>query len=172
VRRYLLACDAYPSNEGPHTRRAFERIFHKYGLPRSILSDNGSPFGSPGLARLSRLSLWWIRLGIRMDASCQGTPSRTARSPVAAIWQKQRDVICNRRDVNALAMQQRLVRRSEAGLRKLQREVGLPLSLRSFGNTTPRRPAISDSRVTNTILSAQCRSCVHHSAAAAKVSAA
>ena len=44
VSRYLLACDAFPSNEGPHTRRAFERIFREYGLPRASLSDNGSPY--------------------------------------------------------------------------------------------------------------------------------
>jgi len=76
VSRYLLACDAYPSNEGVHTRRAFERIFRKYGLPRAILSDNGSPFGSPGLARLSRLSLWWIRLGIRIERIVPGHPEQ------------------------------------------------------------------------------------------------
>lgn len=76
VSRYLLACDAYPSNEGPHPRRAFERIFREYGLPRAILSDNGSPFGSPGLGRLSRLSLWWIRLGIRIERIVPGHPEQ------------------------------------------------------------------------------------------------
>jgi hypothetical protein len=76
VSRYLLACDAYPSNEGPHTRRAFERIFREYGLPRAILSDNGSLFGSPGLARLSRLSLWWIRLGISIERIVSGHPEQ------------------------------------------------------------------------------------------------
>ena len=76
VSRYLLACDAYPSCEGPHTRRAFERTFREYGLPRAILSDNGSPFGSPGLARLSRLSLWWIRLGIAVERIVPGHPEQ------------------------------------------------------------------------------------------------
>jgi transposase InsO family protein len=76
VSRYLLACDAYPSNEGPHTRRSFEQIFREYGLPRAILSVNGSPFGSPGLARLSRLSLWWIRLGIRIERIVPGHPEQ------------------------------------------------------------------------------------------------
>ena len=76
VSRYLLACDAYPSNEGPHTRRAFERIFREYGLPKAILSDNGSPFGSPGLARLSTLSLWWIRLGITIERIVPGHPEQ------------------------------------------------------------------------------------------------
>ncbi|HEX9984209.1 MAG TPA: integrase core domain-containing protein, partial [Thermoanaerobaculia bacterium] len=44
--------------------------------PRAILSDNGSPFGSPGLARLSRLSLWWIRLGIRVERIVPGHPEQ------------------------------------------------------------------------------------------------
>lgn len=76
VSRYLLACDAYPSNEGPHTRQAFERIFRAYGLPRAILSDNGSPFGSPGLARLSTLSLWFIRLGVGIERIVPGHPGQ------------------------------------------------------------------------------------------------
>ncbi|MBV8895652.1 MAG: transposase family protein, partial [Acidobacteriaceae bacterium] len=76
--RYLIACDAYLSNEGPHTRCAFERIFREHGLPRAILSDNGSPFGSPGLARLSTLSLWWIRLGIRIERIVPGHPEQNS----------------------------------------------------------------------------------------------
>lgn len=76
VSRYLLACDAFPSNQSAHTRRAFERIFREYGLPRAILSDNGSPFGSPGLARLSTLSLSWIRLGIRIERIVPGHPEQ------------------------------------------------------------------------------------------------
>jgi transposase InsO family protein len=67
VSRYILACEAFPSTQQPHTRKVFERVFREHGLPRAILSDNGSPFGSPGLARLSRLSLWWIRLGISIE---------------------------------------------------------------------------------------------------------
>jgi putative transposase len=74
--RYILACDAFSSTEYPHTRRAFERVFREYGLPRAILSDNGSPFGSPGLARLSRLSVWWMRLGIIIERIVPGHPEQ------------------------------------------------------------------------------------------------
>lgn len=76
VSRYLLACDAFLSTEQAHTRRVFERVFREHGLPRAILSDNGSPFGSPGLARLSRLSLWWIRLGINVERIVPGHPEQ------------------------------------------------------------------------------------------------
>jgi len=76
VTRFILACDAFGSTEQGHTRRSFERVFRTYGLPRAILSDNGSPFGSPGLARLSRLSLWWIRLGIAVERIVPGHPEQ------------------------------------------------------------------------------------------------
>jgi transposase InsO family protein len=76
VSRYILACDAFSSTQQEHTRRVFERVFRQYGLPRAILSDNGSPFGSPGLARLSRLSLWWIRLGISVERIVPGHPEQ------------------------------------------------------------------------------------------------
>lgn len=74
--RYILACDALRSNEYEPTRRVFERVFGAYGLPRVILSDNGSPFGSPGLGRLSRLSAWWIRLGITVQRIVPGHPEQ------------------------------------------------------------------------------------------------
>src|SRR6266699_188345 len=76
VTRFILACDAFHSTQQAHTRHAFERVFRTYGLPRAILSDNGSPFGSPGLARLSSLSLWWIRLGISVERIVPGHPEQ------------------------------------------------------------------------------------------------
>lgn len=76
VSRFIFACDGFDSTEYPHTRKTFERVFREFGLPRAILSDNGSPFGSPGLARLSRLSLWWIRLGIAVERIVPGHPEQ------------------------------------------------------------------------------------------------
>ena len=55
------------------------RIFEKYGLPDAILSDNGTPFASTGLARLSNLSVWWIRLGIQPILSQPGQPQQNGR---------------------------------------------------------------------------------------------
>jgi transposase InsO family protein len=76
VSRYILACDAFFSTQYEHTRKVFERVFREYGLPRAILSDNGSPFGSPGLGRLSRLSLWWIRVGVSIERIVPGHPEQ------------------------------------------------------------------------------------------------
>jgi transposase InsO family protein len=63
--RYLLETRALDSTAGAGARRCFERAFHLYGLPWSIRTDNGSPFASTAIGRLSSLSVWWIRLGIR-----------------------------------------------------------------------------------------------------------
>jgi transposase InsO family protein len=112
--RYILACEALSSNEYEPTRRIFERVFHTYGLPRVILSDNGSPFGSPGLGRLSRLSVWWIQLGIAVQRIVPGHPEQngahermhrtlkeqTARPPAATATAQQRRFDRFRREFN------------------------------------------------------------------------
>lgn len=63
--RFLLACRARLGTSYELARPVFEETFRTYGLPRQILSDSGSPFGSSGLAGLSRLAVWWIKLGIQ-----------------------------------------------------------------------------------------------------------
>ena len=63
--RYLLACQGLRSTKGPGVRRVFEQIFHKYGLPRAIRTDNGVPFATTGIHGLSQLNVWWMRLGIQ-----------------------------------------------------------------------------------------------------------
>src|SRR5438067_7317696 len=65
--RYLLACHALPSTATPGARPVFERLFREYGLPARIRSDNGVPFATIALGRLSVLSVWWVRLGILPD---------------------------------------------------------------------------------------------------------
>lgn len=63
--RHLLACEAFSSNNELPVIEAFRRLFAERGLPNAIRSDNGVPFTSPnGLYNLSKLSVWWLRLGI------------------------------------------------------------------------------------------------------------
>lgn len=62
--RYILGCKALHSTEFAGAQPALESRFRKYGLPRAILSDNGAPFSSQAICGLSRLSVWWIKLGI------------------------------------------------------------------------------------------------------------
>jgi len=74
--RYLLACTARPSTAHAGARPVFERLFREYGLPCAIRTDNGTPFASAGLARLSRLSVWWIKLGIHPELIEPGSPQQ------------------------------------------------------------------------------------------------
>lgn len=74
--RYLLACKALDSTRGIGARRVFQRLFQSHGLPRYIRSDNGSPFATTGLARLSRLSVWWIKLGITPELIEPSSPQQ------------------------------------------------------------------------------------------------
>lgn len=65
VSRYLLGCDALRSSGTQTSLKRFKRLFREYGLPRAIRTDNGAPFASIAIGRLSALSVWWIRLGIQ-----------------------------------------------------------------------------------------------------------
>lgn len=72
--RYLLACHRLPAPTLDGTQAAFIRVFREVGLPRYIHSDNGEPFGGGGLAGLSRLQVFWLRLGIRPELSRPAHP--------------------------------------------------------------------------------------------------
>jgi putative transposase len=74
--RYVLGCEALLSRSYALTRPCFERAFAAYGLPLRIRSDNGGPFAGPGLGRLSRLNVWWIRLGIIPERIALGRPAQ------------------------------------------------------------------------------------------------
>jgi transposase InsO family protein len=74
--RYVLRCDALLSRSYALTRRGFERSFAEFGLPQRIRSDNGGPFAGPGLGRLSRLNVWWMRLGIIPERIGLGRPEQ------------------------------------------------------------------------------------------------
>ena len=78
--RYLLLCEALESNRQELAFTAFERLFKERGLPRAIRSDNGVPFASPnGLFNLSKLSVWWLRLGISIERIQPGHPQQNGR---------------------------------------------------------------------------------------------
>lgn len=77
--RYLLGCRALPGTRTHETRQAFERLFRCYGLPQRLRTDNGVPFASLGTAGLSRLSIWWIRLGIVPERIQPGRPQQNGR---------------------------------------------------------------------------------------------
>ncbi len=78
--RYLLCCEAFESTREQGVFEAFRRIFTEHGLPAAIRSDNGLPFASPnGLYNLSKLSVWWLRLGIGLERIRPGHPQQNGR---------------------------------------------------------------------------------------------
>jgi len=77
--RYLLCCRHLDRMSYKLTRMRFERVFREYGLPEVIRTDNGTPFSSRGLGGLSRLSCWWIRLGIHPERIEPGHPEQNGR---------------------------------------------------------------------------------------------
>ena len=78
--RFLLMCEAMEGTREEPTITAFERLFRERGLPQAIRSDNGVPFASPnGLFSLSKLSVWWLRLGIDIERIKPGNPQQNGR---------------------------------------------------------------------------------------------
>lgn len=77
--RYLLACQSLPSTSVEGAKPVFTRIFKEFGLPQRIRTDNGVPFATNTLARLSSLSAWWVRLGIMPELIEPGCPQQNGR---------------------------------------------------------------------------------------------
>lgn len=77
--RYLLTCRGLPSTAHDGAQPELRRLFAEVGLPRAIRSDNGCPFCSPGINGLSRLSVWWIKLGIEHQRIRPGNPQENGR---------------------------------------------------------------------------------------------
>lgn len=102
--RFLLDCRGLPAPKLLPTRKVLERLFREFGLPQRVRSDNGTPFASNALGRLSQLSVWFVRLGIAPEFIEPASPGqngkhenmhghlkrRTARRPRASFPAQQR----------------------------------------------------------------------------------
>lgn len=77
--RFLLACRGRSSTAHEGAKPVFQRLFREYGLPQIIRTDNGVPFATTALGRLSRLSVWWVRLGIYPELIEPGHPEQNGR---------------------------------------------------------------------------------------------
>lgn len=77
--RFLLACHGLAGVDHDGAQPVFERVFKAFGLPLIIRTDNGTPFASNGLGRLTRLSAWWIQLGIYPERIQPGHPEQNGR---------------------------------------------------------------------------------------------
>ena len=77
--RYLIGCWGLTRPNFAQTKPFFELAFRRYGLPAAIRTDNGQPFASRGLGGLSRLAVWFIRLGIIPERIDPGCPEQNGR---------------------------------------------------------------------------------------------
>ncbi len=78
--RYLISCEALSSTKERYAFTVFERVFKDFGLPKAIRTDNGVPFASPNaMFGLSKLSVWWLRLGIDIERIKPGRPQQNGR---------------------------------------------------------------------------------------------
>jgi len=77
--RFLLVCQGLSHPKGSQVRPILERAFREHGLPETIRTDNGPPFASVGLGSLTRLSVWWIKLGIIPERIEPGHPEQNGR---------------------------------------------------------------------------------------------
>jgi transposase InsO family protein len=100
--RYLIRCQAVRPVSFETIQPVFVGAFHEYGLPQAIRTDNGSPFASTTVGGLSRLSIWWIKLGIIPERIGPGKPQQNGRhermhrtlkeeaiSPSQSTWRRQ-----------------------------------------------------------------------------------
>jgi transposase InsO family protein len=101
--RFILGCEGMAAIDEDQARDSFEMLFRSYGLPMVMRSDNGVPFASTGLAGLSKLSAYWMRLGIMPERIRPGHPQdngqhermhrtlkrETTRPPRANLLQQQ-----------------------------------------------------------------------------------
>jgi transposase InsO family protein len=74
-----LRCQAAEKSDTAWVQAIFEAAFREYGLPEAIRTDNGAPFASPAVAGLSRLAVWWIKLGIVPERIQAGHPEQNGR---------------------------------------------------------------------------------------------
>jgi transposase InsO family protein len=77
--RYLLRCQAVAKTDTARVQAVLEAAFREYGLPQAIRTDNGAPFASTAVAGLSRLAVWWMKLGIVPERIQAGHPEQNGR---------------------------------------------------------------------------------------------
>ncbi len=78
--RYLISCEALGSTNANFAFETFIKAFKEFGLPKTIRTDNGNPFANgSSLYGLTRLSVWWLRLGIELERITPGCPQENGR---------------------------------------------------------------------------------------------
>lgn len=92
--RFILAVEGLESTRQDQAFSVFEKVFQDYGLPKAIRTDNGVPFAAPySLFGLSKLSVWWLRLGIHIERIKPGHPEQNGRHERMHLTLKKETVV-------------------------------------------------------------------------------
>jgi transposase InsO family protein len=134
--RFLLRCQHVPKTDGIHVRSVFEAMFREYGLPEAIRSDNGAPFASRAPGGLSRLSMWWLQLGIRHERIEAGCPQQNGRHERMHQTLKQETASPPRPNL----------RRQQEAFRAFEREYNYERPHEALNNRTPSQVYVASSR--------------------------
>jgi len=128
--RYLLRCQAVEKTDTARVQAIFEAAFREYGMPQALRTDNGPPFASRAVAGLSRLAVWWIKLGIVPERIAAGHPEQNGRHermhrtlkqeiaqpPAANRRQQQRALDCFRQEYNEVRPHEALEMQTPAAI--------------------------------------------------------
>lgn len=106
--RYLMRAEGLPQATTRWTHQAFRSMFRRYGVPEIIRVDNGAPFASMGPGGLSKLSVWWIGLGIEVQFSRPGCPQDNGSHE--RMHRTMKAECCKPPSANPRAQQQRMDR--------------------------------------------------------------
>ena len=125
--RFLLRCRAVEKTDGPHVQGIFKAIFLENGMPEAMRTDNGPPFASKAPGGLSRLSMWWLRLGIRHERIEPGCPEQNGRHERMHQTLKQETAMPPRANL----------RQQQAAFIAFEREYNQERPHEALGNRTP-----------------------------------
>lgn len=128
--RFLIRCEPLEGERLEASKRVFEAAFREYGLPLRMRSDNGTPFASTAIGGLSRLSVWWIKLGITPERIEPGHPEQNGRhermhrtlkasvaSPPCSDWDEQKAALdAFRLEFNEVRPHEALAQRTPASV--------------------------------------------------------
>jgi len=160
--RYVLAIDALPSTDMAGAKAGFERVFREYGIPRQMISDNGTPFCSMrSLGGLTQLSRWWIELGIMPLRIEPGHPQQNGihermhrtlkdwigRNPEASLRPQQRSFDAFRQEFNHVRPHQSLGQKPPASALQAYRPFSSPPSRLEYDTTMDVRSVRSNGQI-------------------------
>jgi putative transposase len=135
--RFLLRCRSVERTDEVRARVVLEAVFREYGLPDGIRTDNGPPFATPAPGGLSRLSIWWMHLGIRHERIEPGHPEQNGRHERMHQTLKQ----------ETAAPPQPNLRKQQEAFRKFEQEYNWERPHEALGYRTPGQCYVASARL-------------------------